>query len=181
MKLKYALAICCMLASCSDKEAGSGYQTASTNGFSTPTREELLAAVPDGHIYVSTDIPDIQVHGKLPSFLFGTQPQVAYGVSKPVPNPPEGTPVHRWGLWHYFYEDVNGTGDPYSWTCLAQRGSFEDGNRIGKWTMWYPDGSKRGEGEFADNLMTGEWSIWTPTGDLDLQNSGQYLNGMKAK
>ena len=147
-----------------------------------PSDEELLAANPGGTIFVSIDSLDIQVHGPVPACLFGDGYQVARGVSKSVEGAESeggGTPVNRWGLWHYYHLDSGVLGGRDSWGKLGQRGEFRDGMRVGRWAFWYPDGARRGEGEFRDGKMHGQWQVWTSSGELDAEHSGLYENGEK--
>lgn len=164
---RFAVALFCLVASCGSDPKG------------RLSEEELLAATPGGTLGWSVDQPEMQVHGAIPAFLFGTDEQIANGVNKHVPNSP-GT-LHRWGQWYYFHMTGSDIGTPETRTKLVQRGRFEDGRRVGKWTMWYPDGKKRGEGPFVDNKMHGSWRVWTPTGEVDAVHSGNYVDGVKAK
>ena len=147
-----------------------------------PSDKDLLAANPDGGLITSGESFDIQISGRIPSFLYGTQDQVAYGVSKAGESRPDGARIAiRWGLWHYFIMEGKELGSRDTWTKLVQRGSFENGRRVGHWTFWYPDGKKRGEGTFEDNQMSGEWKVWLPDGQPDEENRGRYSKGQKVE
>jgi antitoxin component YwqK of YwqJK toxin-antitoxin module len=43
-------------------------------------------------------------------------------------------------------------------------GSFRDGEKHGKWTVWYENGQKREEGEYRDDAEEGTWRTWKNDG-----------------
>ncbi|MFK7740047.1 MAG: toxin-antitoxin system YwqK family antitoxin [Planctomycetota bacterium] len=161
---------------------GCGGPNARPTGLTMPSNEELLAATPGGGMCHSMDTAEIQVHGKLPAFLYGEGSQIAIGVDKPVAgarNPDDSVPCHRWGLWHYFHCPDGALPAPADRTEATQRGHFEDGKRTGKWEFWHLGGQLRAVGTFADNRMHGEWQVWQADGQPDEEHSGTYENGVR--
>jgi uncharacterized protein len=50
------------------------------------------------------------------------------------------------------------------------------GERMGKWTDFYPGGSKKAEGEYRDNRRSGEWIFFSENSGVVQQ--GNYRNGL---
>lgn len=101
------------------------------------------------------------------------------------------------GAWSYRYPDGQ----------LRERGSWDQGKRVGTWTQWYPSGQRhstgerrwdaafrgspregpwtfwyangelRARGSFTDGRAAGEWRWWNHLGELDARRSGVYVDG----
>ncbi|MFD3705021.1 hypothetical protein ACFWUP_17945 [Nocardia sp. NPDC058658] len=69
-------------------------------------------------------------------------------------------------------------GEPYSGAVIQSRPdgswreywSYDDGDREGDWTGWYPDGTMRYNGEFYRNRPVGTWQEWYPDGARRLED-----------
>jgi hypothetical protein len=60
-----------------------------------------------------------------------------------------------------------------------ERTTFLDGERHGRTTRWYADGTLRAEGEFVRGRMEGEWRWYHPDGSPDPDRSGRYEDGRR--
>lgn len=69
-------------------------------------------------------------------------------------------------------------GEPYSGAVTWSRAdgtwreywSYDDGDRDGDWTGWYPDGTMRYNGQFYRNRPVGTWQEWYPDGVRRLED-----------
>jgi len=78
----------------------------------------------------------------------------------------DGTMV-RHGTYVEFYENGN--------NFLA--GSYQDGEREGKWTYWHLNGQVAKQGEYVHGKTNGKWLVFGPDGLLDRQEN--YLAGLR--
>ena len=68
---------------------------------------------------------------------------------------------------------LHGNGSPKEST------SFVEGLRHGPTQRWYPDGQLRAEGLFEQGEMVGEWIWYAPDGSVDRDRSGVYRDGRR--
>ncbi|MGY0503253.1 hypothetical protein ACWZHB_32610 [Nocardia sp. FBN12] len=69
-------------------------------------------------------------------------------------------------------------GEAYSGAVIQTRAdgswreywSYDDGDRDGDWSGWYPDGTMRYNGEFYRNRPVGTWQDWYPDGSRRLED-----------
>ena len=170
-------------------------------GLTMPSRDELKAAVPGSDLVLLTEVAEKR---DLPAFLAGTGFRVSHGAHKvregEPPNSDGGRSTYAWGLWHTFYADHWASPsspmgaileqhvgekplilipDRSEWTQAECRGEYRDGERVGVWTFWHPNGQKKAEGEFQNDKLHGPWKVWQSTGAVDEQHTGTYENGKK--
>jgi antitoxin component YwqK of YwqJK toxin-antitoxin module len=50
--------------------------------------------------------------------------------------------------------------------ALREKGTFENGEEIGRWQSWYPNGSEAGVGNYANGMRTGEWQWKRDNGEV---------------
>ena len=64
------------------------------------------------------------------------------------------------GYWSYFYErPVKSSSRYYRAEDQKLSGMIENG-KVGKWTYWYENGSKKMMGTYRDNKKNGDWIFW---------------------
>ena len=62
--------------------------------------------------------------------------------------------------------------------ALEARGTLEQGNRVGEWTLFWLDGTPKQEGSYVDGLRDGVWTDFTPRGDIITQQN--WVMGSKS-
>jgi len=62
-------------------------------------------------------------------------------------------------------------------TNPVAKGNYENGEKNGHWTFWYPNGQKWQEGMYRKGRRQGMWTIWSESGLKTGQ--GSYKNGKR--
>ncbi len=76
------------------------------------------------------------------------------------------------GAWKAYYQ--NGR--------LKYEGVFTMGVKSGTFVEYYSNGSKKGTGDYANDRRNGNWVFYAKDGvTVDVENSGQYVNGKLKK
>lgn len=75
--------------------------------------------------------------------------------------------LRRNGHWVYYYQTVDGERGP-----MHSEGDYENGQQVGKWTYFYPNGQKKAQGEYKDGLKHSLWTIWYEDGQK--KEEGKY-------
>lgn len=73
----------------------------------------------------------------------------------------------RDGTWRFFHK--NGQ--------LAWLGAYTEGQRVGVWEDYYPTGIIQSLGEYQDGERQGLWFFYDQDGEIDVEESGVFLNG----
>lgn len=60
---------------------------------------------------------------------------------------------------------------------IVARGSYAQNMKTGRWTFWYPNGTKRMEGIYERGAKRGIWSVWFEQGTL--KSRGLYVMGSR--
>ena len=65
------------------------------------------------------------------------------------------------GYWSYFYMNgqLKARGRYYRAEDQKLSGMIENG-KVGKWTFWYKNGSRRMMGTYKNNIKNGDWIFW---------------------
>lgn len=71
----------------------------------------------------------------------------------------------------------NGPWETYQDSILVAKGSYDNGERDGFWTYWYPDGTIKAEGNYKHGVQSGIWCEWYRDGDLMWK--GEYQDGKR--
>ncbi|MCA9547659.1 MAG: hypothetical protein KC613_24820 [Myxococcales bacterium] len=112
-------------------------------------------------------------------WLYGSQ--VPPGHALAGAPPPEGAAVwvveQASGLRDGPYSEWWPREDPQAEPKLRRQGVFVDGEQVGEWILWHPNGRQRRLGKFKDGLEEGRFVTWFETGQIE--SEGRFVGGRR--